>query len=181
MDAQELPQALTPLPLAPPAAGSPFSCLEQCAPSRCRPRCALDVVDQLLMDATAVSGSDADCLLDLRRLLQARRQAETAVRLFCELRRRLESSQYLALYRLRRWLENHVVAEVHPALDAGPMVIPVRLDFHCVEAVRRLCLCAATAQGAALRAPRLTFKFVPLPEPAPPHPASPLSPPRGEG
>ena len=37
---------------------------------------------------------------------------------------------------------------------------PLRLDFYCVEAVRRQCLCAALQLGETAPVPRLRFSFV---------------------
>ncbi|HWH69134.1 MAG TPA: hypothetical protein VNT26_07100 [Candidatus Sulfotelmatobacter sp.] len=163
MDVKKLPQALTPAQLAPPA-GLPFSCLNQCVPACCRPRCALEVLDELLAHP-AILGEDADCLLDLRQLLQSRREAESALRLFCELRRRLERHYYLLFYRLRRWLENHIVAEIQADPALPPTRIPLRLASYCVEPLRRQCLCSALSQGIPLPSPKLTFTFVPIVEP----------------
>jgi hypothetical protein len=138
-----------------------LTCTESCPPGACQLRCSLEVVDELLSTPGAVSGEDSDVLLDLRYVLRARQDAERALRLFCELRLRLERRHYLAVYRLRRWLENHIVAEVRSCPATVPARIRLRLNTYCVEAVRRSCLCAATNEGFVLLAPRLKFSFVP--------------------
>jgi hypothetical protein len=81
-------------------------CADVCTVGTCRLKCSLEVVDELLSTPGAVTGDEVDLLLDFRSLLRARRDAEATLRLFCDLRRRLEQRHYLAFYRLRRWLEN---------------------------------------------------------------------------
>ena len=134
-----------------------------CAPATCRWRCALEVIDGLLsLPRSAVSGEEADLLLDLRWQLRQREEAETTLRLFCDLRRRMESRHYLAFFRIRRWLENHLVAAVRVCPAAAVQEVPVRLDHYCVEPIRRVCLCASLGAGAILLAPRLRFEFRPV-------------------
>lgn len=115
----------------------------------------------MLAQPAAVSGEDADLLLDLRWQLRRGTDAESALRLFCELRRRLEARHYLALFRIRRWLENHLTAAVRICPAAEPKLVPVRLDHYCVEAIRRVCLCAALGPGSVMLAPRLEFRLTP--------------------
>ena len=146
------PQFVNPL-LCPPAQG------DDCAPVRCRWRCALDVVDELLRQPGAASGEETDRLLELRYKLRRAEDAEGTLRLFCELRLTMERRHYLAFFRMRRWLENHIVAAVRicPAAEARPVAL--KLDFYCVEAIRRVCLCAALTRDGVLLAPRLRFLF----------------------
>ena len=145
--------------------GLSLPCAEACGPGTCQVRCSLEVVDELLSKPEAVCGEDVDSLLDLRHVLRARLDAECALRLFCTLRLRLEQRHYLAFYRLRRWLENHIVAEVRAVPGAKPVVTRLRLERYCVEAVRRACLCAVMNDGIALPGPRLEFSFLPVAEP----------------
>jgi len=121
----------------------------------------LEIVDALLSMPGAVTGDEMDLLLDFRSLLRSRREAEALLRCFCDLRRRLEQRHYLALYRLRRWLESEIAIKVRSCPAASAIVMPLRLDFYCVEAVRRGCLCAALQDGVPLLAPRLNFCFRP--------------------
>jgi hypothetical protein len=137
-----------------------------CAPSTCRGRCALDVIDELLADRVAVSGDDADLLLDLRWQIRQATDAEAVLRLFCDLRRRLEQRHYLAFFRIRRWLENHLLASVRICPAAEAQQVRVKLDHYCVEAIRRVCLCSALGRGSVLLAPRLQFVFQPAAVPA---------------
>ena len=135
-----------------------------CPESVCRWRCTLEVIDALLrLPRTQVTGEETDLLLDLRWQLRHRTAAETALRLFCDLRRRMENRHYLAFFRLRRWLENHLVAAVRVCPAADARMVPVKLDHYCVEAVRRVCLCACLGAGAPLLMPRLQFAFRPIP------------------
>ena len=131
-----------------------------CAVSTCRQRCALDVIDELLRSPRErISGEEMDLLLDLRWQLRRRTEAEATLRLFCDLRIRLENRHYLAFFRLRRWLENHLVASVRVCPAAEERMLPVKLDHYCVEAVRRVCLCASLGYGSILLAPKLRFGF----------------------
>lgn len=130
-----------------------------CDSSNCRQRCALEVIDELLREEGAVSGEEADLLLDLRWHLRQGHDAEGALRLFCDLRIRMEQRHYLAFFRLRRWLENHLVASVQLCPAAEPHVVAVKFDRYCVEAIRRVCLCAALGRGSVMIAPRVRFLF----------------------
>ena len=106
-----------------------------------------------------VSGDEVDHLLELRWKLRQREDAEGALKLFCDIRLRMEQRHYLAFFRMRRWLENHLLASVSICPDAEPQFVPVKLDHYCVEAIRRVCLCAALRRGYVLLAPRLRFTF----------------------
>jgi hypothetical protein len=141
------------LQICPPAVGV------ACEPASCRWRCAIEVIDELLAEPGAVSGEEMDRLLDLRWQLRHRENAENALRVFCELRLRMEPRHYLAFFRIRRWIENHVVAAVRPCPAAEAQTVPVKLDHYCVEAVRRACLCAALGPGTVMLVPRLVFAF----------------------
>jgi len=130
-----------------------------CTPSKCRWRCAMEVIDELISQPGSVSGDEVDYLLELRWKLSQRDDVDGALRLFCELRLRMEQRHYLAFFRIRRWLENHLLAGVSICPEAQPEFVPVKLDHYCVEAVRRACLCAALRRGLVLLAPRLRFTF----------------------
>ena len=140
------------------------TCADACFVGACRPKCSLEVVDELLSTPGAVTGEEVDLLLDFRSLLRARHEAEATLQVFCDLRRRLEQQHYLAFFRLRRWLENQMIAEVRSPSSAEIVRVPLRLDFYCVEAVRRLCLCVALKDGAQFPVPRLCFAYLPLPQ-----------------
>jgi len=131
----------------------------ECGASVCRQRCALEVIDELLREEGAVSGEEADLLLDLRWHVRQGNEAEGALRLFCDLRIRMEQRHYLAFFRLRRWLENHLVAAVQLCPAAEPHLVPVKFDRYCVEAIRRVCLCSALGRGSVMIAPRVRFLF----------------------
>lgn len=139
-----------------------------CAPSQCRRRCALEVIDELLRQPGAIDGDEADRLLDFRWKIGRREDAEETLRLFCDLRLRLEHRHYLAFFRIRRWLENNLLASVQPCQAAEARFVHLRLDHFCVEAIRRSTLCAVLGEGVVLLAPRLRFVFAPLPRPVPP-------------
>jgi hypothetical protein len=134
-----------------------------CTPARCRERCALEVIDELLSAAHYVTGEEADLLLDLRWQLRRGSDAEGTLRLFCDLRVRMEQRHYLAFFRLRRWMENHLVAAIQICPAAEPHRVAVKLNHYCVEAIRRVCLCTAISSGTVLLAPRLRFAFHEVP------------------
>ena len=120
------------------------------------------MIDELLRaPRDRVSGEEVDLLLDLRWQLGQCADAETALRGFCDLRVRMENRHYLAFFRLRRFLENHLVASVRVCPAAEERTLPVKLDHYCVEAIRRVCLCASLGYGAILLAPKLRFGFRP--------------------
>lgn len=120
---------------------------------------AIAAVDQLLSRPNAVTGEEVDLLLDFRFQLRARTNADATVRQFCDLRRRLEARHYLALYRIRRWLEKNLVATVRSCQAAEARHVSVKLDHYCVEAIRRVALCAALRGDGVLLAPRVRFDF----------------------
>ena len=166
MDAQELPQTLKSRERS--AVNSPSESLPSfgCVSATCRQRCALEVIDELLgLPRSAVSGEEVDLLLDLR--WQLRRRAEGEASCGCSAtcvagwRRGITS----LFFRLRRWLENHLVARVRicPAAEADE--VPVKLDHYCVEAIRRSCLCASLSRAAVMLVPRLQFAFRPSSSP----------------
>jgi hypothetical protein len=130
-----------------------------CMPSHCRWRCATEVIDELISQAGKVSADEVDHLLELRWKLRQNDDAEGALKLFCDLRLRMEQQHYLAFFRMRRWLENHLLASVSICPEAQPQFVPVKLDHYCVEAIRRVSLCFAMRRGYVLLAPRLRFIF----------------------
>ncbi|MBN9692195.1 MAG: hypothetical protein J0M24_18270 [Verrucomicrobia bacterium] len=137
----------------------PAKLAADCSATSCRGGCALEVIDELLARTDSVRGEDADLLLDLRSWIRRREDAEAVLRTFCELRRRLEHREYLAFFRLRRWLENHLIAEVRVCPAAEPRPVPVRLQYFCLEAIRRASLCSALGSGEPLLAPRVQFVY----------------------
>jgi hypothetical protein len=136
-----------------------------CAPSNCRWRCALEVIDELISQAGTVSADEVDHLLELRWKLRQRNDAEGSLKLFCDIRLQMEHRHYLAFFRIRRWLENHLLAGVSVCPEAIPQFVPVKLDHYCIEAIRRVSLCVAMRRGYVLLAPRLRFTFRQLERP----------------
>jgi hypothetical protein len=130
-----------------------------CQPAGCRWRCAIEVIDELLSQDALITGDDADDLLDLRWTLIQADDAEGTMRLFCAIRRRMEQRHYLAFFRIRRWLENHIVARVVLSSGADEKQVRLKLDHYCVEALRRSSLCVALQGGGIIDRPRLRFCF----------------------
>lgn len=129
-----------------------------CTPATCQTRCALEAIDELLRKGTA-SREEVDKLLEMRWLLHQRKDAETALVLFCHLRRSMEESNYLAFYRLRRWLENQMEATIRIRRGEPERIVPLVLERYCLEAVRYHCLETAREAGEPLLSPKVTFKF----------------------
>lgn len=130
-----------------------------CEATVCRWRCAIEVIDELLSQHSLITGDEADDLLDLRWTLIQADDAEGTIRLFCAVRRRMEQRHYLAFFRIRRWLENHIVARVVLSSQAGEKQVRLKLDHYCVEAIRRSSLCVALQTGGVIDRPRLRFCF----------------------
>ncbi len=159
MDAEKLSQGLTSSASAVCDTTPGCPCVESGESLSCRLSCALEIIDELLGSGT-VHGSAADDLLDLRQLVRSRTNAEAALHSFCSLRRQIEADHYLRMYRLRRWLEHHIVAVVGSPDPSGmSWRVPIKVTGYCVEAVRRVCLCAALDRGARLEKPVLGFHF----------------------
>ena len=130
-----------------------------CESTACHWRCAIEVIDELLSQHSFITGDEADDLLDLRWTLIQADDAEGTLRLFCAVRRRMEQRHYLAFFRIRRWLENHIVARVVLSPGADEEQVRLKLDHYCVEALRRSSLCVALQAGRAIDRPRLRFCF----------------------
>ncbi len=130
-----------------------------CPPESCHRRCAIEVIDELLCLPKGVSGQEADLLLDLRWQLSRQDSAEETLRAFARVRLQLEAKHYLALFRIRRWLENNIVVHIQGCMASEAVSLPVKLDAYCLEAVRRQCLCRGIEKGVVLLAPRLKFAF----------------------
>src|SRR5262245_33942760 len=107
---------------------------EGCNPATCRVNCALDVVDGLLRAAGTVRAEEVAALMALGWLPHQRKNAEGVLGLFCQLRRTMEERHYLAFYRLRRWLENHIQVSVRASDDSAGQVAALKLDRYCLEA-----------------------------------------------
>jgi hypothetical protein len=140
--------------------GNCLSTLEStCEPNTCRWRCAIEVIDELLTQHSIISDQEADDLLDLRWKILSADDAEGTLRFFCAVRRRMERKHYLAFFRIRRWLENNMVANICLYPGADEQALHLKLDHYCIEAIRRASLCRALREGAVLNRPRLRFIF----------------------
>ena len=133
-----------------------------CEPGKCRWRCAIEIIDELLSQRATITRSEADDLLDLRWKLLNADDAEGTLRVFCAVRRRMERRHYLAFFRIRKWLENNIVASVTWLPGVEPQRVNLKLDHYCVEALRRASLCNALRNGAVLNRPGLRFLYHPV-------------------
>lgn len=125
----------------------------------CNSRRAMTVIDELLSQRSSITGDEADLLLDLRWTLGHGDDAEGTLRLFCELRLAMERRHYLALFRVRRWLERHVQASIYNASTKQTQFVGIKLDYYCVEAIRRASLCVAITNEAGITSSKLEFVF----------------------
>ncbi len=110
-----------------------YSC--HCTADSCRERCGHEIVDVLLHEQAERAPDLVDSLLDLKSALAQRSDAEQILETFCELRRRLEKRYYLAFYRMRRWLENQMEAQVSRGRGYAPRVYPIRLKARTLSGV----------------------------------------------
>jgi hypothetical protein len=133
-----------------------------CAPAACRTGCALEVIDELLRAHGTVRGEEVDGLLDLRWMLNHRENAEAALGLFCTLRRMMEGRHYLAFFRLRRWLENHIAVTARSCRAVPERTVPLMLNNFCLEAIRSRCVLMARCPGEPLLGAKVSFSFKPV-------------------
>jgi len=107
------------------------------------------VVDQLLAAITREGDAAAlDVALDFRLLLASSDDADTVLREFFRLRSAIEECYYLPCFRLRRWLQSEIIAEVK--LDRNQPAHSVPIDL---GAATYRELCARCAFDAAAGEP----------------------------
>ena len=116
------------------------------------------VIDQLLAAATRCDDWAAlDAALDFRLTLASAAGPEAIIAAFLALRDAVQERHYLACYRLRRWLESQVHAEVQLRGDSEPVRVSVRLDAANHAELCTRCLAAATEGAAFVRGAQLRF------------------------
>jgi len=131
-----------------------------CTVFDCRRTCAIEVVDDLLSSHGAARGREVDLLLDLRCALARASDAEQVIELFFALKQLMEQRRPVSFYRLRRWLENHVVALVRVNGRAGERMTRLTLNRSCLEAVKSGCVLAARRPGEPLNDTSVRLSFV---------------------
>jgi hypothetical protein len=117
------------------------------------------VVDQLLAAITSDGDAAAlDVALDFRLLLASSDDADTILREFFRLRSAIEDRYYLPCFRLRRWLQSEIIAEVK--LDRNQPVLPMPIDLG-TATYRELCArCAFDAAAGERLSPWVRVNFV---------------------
>ena len=86
------------------------------------------VVDQLLAAITRQRDDVAlDVTLDFRLLLGSSNDADTILREFFRLRSVIEDGYYLPCFRLRRWLQSQIIAEVRLDRNQSVRLTPIDL------------------------------------------------------
>ena len=130
-----------------------------CSAASCPFNCALQVVDSLLGAQTCVRGEEVDLLLDFRSLLRHGSDADSVLQLFFQLRRAMEARHYVAFYRLRRWIENHIYARVRLTAQSEERLVEVSLNRYCIEAIRSGAVLRARQPDEPLLGARVRFEF----------------------
>jgi len=120
----------------------------------------VSVLDQLLASLVGeVDGEAFDAALDLRWLLSNSSDAAAIVLGFYRLRSFIEERHYLACYRLRRWLESHLVAWVSFQRHQPERRTALRLDAASPDQLHERCATRAL-EGTATGLPvRVRFAF----------------------
>lgn len=109
-------------------------------PGACPLNQGLSVVDQLLAAITREGDRDAlDAALDFRLLLANSGDPAAVLRGYFALRGIVEEYHYLALYRLRRWLENSFAALVLVDRSGIPQLVGVNLSVPSFGALYASC------------------------------------------
>lgn len=122
------------------------------------------MVDNLLHVAAREHPQSLDLLLDLKSVLNQRQNAVETLRLFCIARQQLEEVFYLRLYRLRRWLEAQIVAEVTWPRGYRTLIRPVKLSERSVPALKEALIVRASEERpeVASSAGQVHFHFLSL-------------------
>jgi hypothetical protein len=126
--------------------------------SECPLNHGVAVVDQLLAAITRENDAAAlDVALDFRLLLGSSTDANAILREFFRLRTVVEEHHYLACFRLRRWLQSEIVADVR--LDRSQPIrrTPINLN---AKSYRELCArCAFNAAAGERLSPWVRIVF----------------------
>jgi hypothetical protein len=126
--------------------------------SECPLNHGLAVVDQLLAAITRDGNAVAlDVALDFRLLLASSTDADTILREFFQLRSVVEEGYYLACFRLRRWLQSQIIAQVRLDRSQPIRQTPIKLD---AATYRELCArCAFDAAAGERLSPWVRVSF----------------------
>lgn len=114
-------------------------------PGACPLNHGLFVVDQLLAAITREGDRDElDAALDFRLILAQTNDPAGILRGYFALRGVVEERHYLALYRLRRWLENQFAAVVHLDRSSPPHQVGLKLNAASFGALYAQCAVTAS-------------------------------------
>lgn len=116
----------------------------------------------LAHEEVAESAERTDAVLDMISVLLHQRPAAQALRAFCAVRQSCEPACYLALYRLRRWLESQIAVRVGTG-NWRPLDLRFRSHALVVKHYQR----EAWEWQEADAAPQVAFAWSGLPEVAP--------------
>jgi hypothetical protein len=128
-------------------------------------------LDGLLAAIDPRDGELFDAALDLRSLLTEGGDATAALHQLFRLRRLLDGRHYLAFYRVRRWVQRRIVAQVRAGRAAPWRTRELPLDAARLDEIVNASVAAVAAEDAAPHVDaQVRFVF----RPAPPVPADSL-------
>lgn len=108
-----------------------------------------------------------DLALDLRSLMAEGRDAQACLAQLFTLRARLDGRHYLAFYRVRRWVQRRIVAQVRPDRTSPWMTRELPLDAARLDELVNSSLATLELEHAALPQVRFAFRAgVPVAAPA---------------
>jgi len=97
-------------------------------------------LDGLLAELDAHDAATFDCALDLRSLLAEGRDAEACLDKLFRLRALLDGRHYLAFFRVRRWVQRCIVAQLRADRRSIWTTREIPLDVARLDELTNLCL-----------------------------------------
>lgn len=155
-----MPPLSTPLTSAPVVLRTP-------APAANGPLCPFHdgaaTLDLLLAELDPRNTALFDTALDLRSLLAEGRDAEACLTKLFRLRALLDGSHYLAFYRVRRWAQRRLVAQVRAGRTESWLTRELPLDAARLDELTNSCLAALAGDRDEVPAgAHVRFVFRPL-------------------
>ena len=142
------------------ALSSPAASLASAAPL-CPFHDGAATLDGLLAELAAHETDVFDCALDLRSLLAEARDAETCLAQLFQLRALLAGQHYLAFYRVRRWVQRRIVAQVRAGRAAPWLTCELPLDAARLDEIANSCFARIAENGELPVGARVRFMFRP--------------------
>jgi hypothetical protein len=115
-------------------------------------------LDGLMAEAAGERDDEfLNAALDLRSLMVERRKAEACLAQLFALRARLDGRHYLAFYRVRRWVQREIVAQIRPDRTSPWAARDLPLDAARLDELTNGFLAILETQQATL--PQMRFVF----------------------